>query len=56
MEPSNDPGTRPAEREEGTQALLRRWALSDHESFTDEGLVAAADAVSSGYDEEGSKG
>jgi hypothetical protein len=45
----------PAEREEVFQALLRRLALSDHESFTDEELLSAADTVFSAYDEEESK-
>jgi len=44
-----------AEREQVAQAVLRRVALTDHESPTDDELVAAADAVFSIYDEEESK-
>jgi len=42
----------PVQREEVFRELLRRVAASDHESFTNDELVGAADAVFSAYDEE----
>lgn len=42
----------PVQREEVFRELLRRVAASDHESFTSNELVGAADAVFSAYDEE----
>lgn len=42
----------PGEREAVFRELLRRAASSDHSRFTDDELVAAADAVFSVYDEE----
>ena len=42
----------PVEREEVAHALLRRLAQSEHQSFSDEELVAAGDSVFSMYDDE----